>query len=87
LHLVIPCQSNFADQKVYEIANLTGEENYVLLDAEGEGHYVGCNLSIDHLNHMPGFSWPGEGDDMFFIDGEQWHWMGVICHIAYKMED
>lgn len=63
---------NFADQKVYEIANLTGEDNYVILDAEGEGHYVGCNLSIDHVNPMPGFSWPGEGDDMFFIDGEPW---------------
>lgn len=63
---------NFADRKVYEIANLTGEENYVLLDAVGEGHYVGCNLSIDHINPMPGFSWPGEGDDMFFIDGEPW---------------
>jgi Protein of unknown function (DUF2961) len=63
---------NFSDQKVYEIANLTGDKNYIMLDAEGEGHYVGCNLSIDHLNPMPGFSWPGEGDDMFFIDGEPW---------------
>jgi hypothetical protein len=63
---------NFTDRKVYEIANLTGEDNYVVLDAEGEGHYVGCNISIDHLNPMPGFSWPGEGDDMFFIDGEPW---------------
>lgn len=65
-------QSNYSDQRVYEVKNLTGDENYVLLDAEGEGHYVGCNLSIDHLNPMPGFSWPGEGDDMFFIDGEPW---------------
>lgn len=63
---------NYTEQKVYEIKNLTGDENYVLLDAEGEGHYVGCNLSIDHLNPMPGFSWPGEGDDMFIIDGEPW---------------
>lgn len=64
--------SNYSDQRVYEHKNLTGDENYVILDAEGEGHYVGCNLSIDHLNPMPGFSWPGEGDDMFFIDGEPW---------------
>ncbi|TDF98784.1 glycoside hydrolase family 172 protein [Paenibacillus piri] len=62
----------YSEQIVYDIANLSGDENYVLLDAEGEGHYVGCNLSIDHLNPMPGFSWPGEGDDMFFIDGEPW---------------
>ncbi|UVI30609.1 glycoside hydrolase family 172 protein [Paenibacillus spongiae] len=65
-------RSNYSDQRVYELKNLTGDDNYVLLDAEGEGHYVGCNLSIDHLNPMPGFSWPGEGDDMFFIDGEPW---------------
>ncbi|MFD1906491.1 DUF2961 domain-containing protein [Paenibacillus rhizoplanae] len=65
-------KANYADQKVYELKNLTGDDNYVLMDAVGEGHYVGCNLSIDHLNPMPGFSWPGEGDDMFFIDGEPW---------------
>ncbi|MEK5236518.1 glycoside hydrolase family 172 protein [Paenibacillus sp. FSL L8-0470] len=65
-------KANYADQKVYELNNLTGEDNYVIMDAVGEGHYVGCNLSIDHLNPMPGFSWPGEGDDMFFIDGEPW---------------
>ncbi|WP_233500851.1 glycoside hydrolase family 172 protein, partial [Paenibacillus antibioticophila] len=57
-------KANYSDQKVYELKNLTGDDNYVLLDAVGEGHYVGCNLSIDHLNPMPGFSWPGEGDDM-----------------------
>jgi hypothetical protein len=51
---------HFASQKVYEIAHLTGEENYGILDAEG--YYVGCNLSVDHLNPMPGFSWPGEGE-------------------------
>ncbi|MBO7746914.1 DUF2961 domain-containing protein [Paenibacillus sp. MWE-103] len=65
-------QAAYADVKVCEIKNLTGDDNYVLLDAEGEGHYVGCNLSIDHINPVPGFSWPGEGDDMFFIDGEPW---------------
>src|SRR5699024_4834101 len=26
--------------------NTTGEENYVILDAIGKGHYVGCNLNI-----------------------------------------
>lgn len=55
-----------------DIKNLTGEENYIILDAEGPGHYVGCNLSIDHINPVPGFSWFGEGDDMIFIDGEKW---------------
>lgn len=54
-------------------ANLTGDENYVILDAVGKGHFVGCVLSIDNFNASnQWFTWPGEGDDMFFIDGEQW---------------
>lgn len=48
--------------------NLTGAENYVILEAEGKSHYVGCNLSVHRL--APG--WFGEGDDMIFIDGERW---------------
>jgi hypothetical protein len=48
--------------------NLTGKENYIILEAAGDGHYVGCNLSIDHINPIPGFSWFGEGDDMIWID-------------------
>lgn len=53
--------------------NLDGKENYVILDAEGEGQYVGCILSIDNFN-APNqmYTWPGEGDDMIFIDGEVW---------------
>jgi len=47
--------------------NLDGKGNYVVLDAEGEGHFVGCNLSV--YNHYRG--WWGEGDDMFFVDGQQ----------------
>ena len=52
--------------------NITGDGNYVILEAEGAGHYVGCNLNID--NRRPGTEadWPGEGDDMIFIDGEKW---------------
>ncbi len=26
------------------ILNKDGKQNYVILDAHGEGHYVGCNL-------------------------------------------
>lgn len=54
--------------EVNSVANLKGEENYVILDAEGEGHYVGCNLSVAHFQG----SWWGEGDDMIFIDGEEY---------------
>ena len=52
--------------------NTTGENNYVILDAEGKGHYVGCNINIHNLNENDLFDWPGEGDDMIFIDGEPW---------------
>lgn len=51
--------------------NLTGEHNYVLLDVEGDGHYVGCNLNIDVFERQVN-DWYGEGDDMIFIDGEPW---------------
>jgi hypothetical protein len=47
-------------------ANLSGAGNYVILSASGEGSYIGCNLSVD--NHAGG--WWGEGDDMIFVDGE-----------------
>ena len=50
------------------LINLTGKDNYIILDAEGKGHYVGCHLDID----MPSPGWWGEGDDMFFIDGDKW---------------
>ncbi len=39
--------------------------NYLLLDTEGSGHYVGTVLSVFHAEP----SWFGEGDDFFFIDG------------------
>ena len=53
--------------------NLTGDDNYVILDAEGTGHFVGCVLNIDNHNASnQQFTWPGEGDDMIFIDGEPW---------------
>ncbi len=48
--------------------NLTGEHNYLILYAEGRGHYVGCVLSV--RASTPG--WWGEGDEMIFIDGERW---------------
>ncbi|MBI2505532.1 MAG: DUF2961 domain-containing protein [Candidatus Latescibacteria bacterium] len=48
------------------IENLTGAENYVVLEATGRGQYVGCVLSVQGLS--PG--WWGEGDDMVFADEE-----------------
>lgn len=43
------------------------DEDYLILDAEGKGHYVGCNLSVRAKTP----SWWGEGDDRFYIDGEK----------------
>jgi hypothetical protein len=43
-----------------------GKDEYLILEAEGRGHYVGCNLSV--LQRAMG--WWGEGDDNFTIDGE-----------------
>ena len=59
-------------EEVHRATNLDGKENYVILDAAGRGHYVGCNLSIDHINPVPDEHWFGDGDDMIFIDGDTW---------------
>jgi len=48
--------------------NLDGENNYVWLEASGQGHFVGVTMSI--LQNQDG--WWGEGDDMFFVDGEKY---------------
>ena len=82
--------------------NIGGQGNYVVLEAEGAGHYVGCNINYHNLRsgadqewpegwpwplgldderrstpearveYLRRFNWYGEGDDMIFIDGEQW---------------
>lgn len=47
--------------------NLSDRDNYLILEAEGEGHYIGFNLSINNLEG----GWWGEGDDMIFVDRDQ----------------
>jgi hypothetical protein len=42
------------------------DQNYLILDAQGSGHYVGTVLSV----YMRSKGWFGEGDDFFYIDGE-----------------
>ena len=54
------------DPSVNDRKNLTGEGNYIWMEAQGRGHYVGVTMSI--LQNQD--DWWGEGDDMFFIDGE-----------------
>ncbi|HEY3109081.1 MAG TPA: glycoside hydrolase family 172 protein [Chloroflexota bacterium] len=48
--------------------NLTGEQNYTLLEAEGQGNLAGILLQVDNVEG----GWWGEGDDMIFVDGERW---------------
>lgn len=57
--------------RAWKTENKDGKDNYVILDAIGKGHYVGCNLNIDNFNDHAE-NWYGEGDDMIFIDGESW---------------
>jgi len=49
------------------LKNLDGTKNHVFMDAVGRGHFVGINYFV----HSPTPIWYGEGDDMFFIDGEK----------------
>ena len=51
-----------------DVVNLDGRNNYVVLDAKGRGHYIGCNLSVTNLHG----SWWGEGDEMIWVDGYKW---------------
>jgi hypothetical protein len=40
--------------------NVGGEGNYVILEAQGQGHYVGCNLNIHNLRSGPELEWPAQ---------------------------
>ncbi len=42
--------------------------NYVILETRGRGHYIGCNLSVTNFQG----TWWGEGDDMIWVDGYKW---------------
>ncbi|WVW79027.1 hypothetical protein I302_100990 [Kwoniella bestiolae CBS 10118] len=46
----------------------TGDSNYVILETEGAGNYLGCNHSITHMQGV----WWGEGDDIIWIDDDSW---------------
>jgi hypothetical protein len=47
--------------------NLDGKNNYVWMEATGRGQFVGVTMSV--IENADG--WWGEGDDMFFVDGEK----------------
>lgn len=48
--------------------NTTGEYNYRVLDAHGQGRYVGMNFNVYNRYTL----WWGEGDPMIFVDDEPW---------------
>ena len=49
-------------------AETAWENNYVILETKGRGHYIGCNLSVTNFQG----TWWGEGDDMIWVDGYKW---------------
>jgi hypothetical protein len=55
------------DANVDKKPNLDGEDNYIWMEATGRGHFVGVTMSVLQNQDY----WWGEGDDMFFIDGEK----------------
>lgn len=55
------------DSLVNNMPNPEGKGNYVWMEAKGHGQYVGVTMSV--LQNQD--NWWGEGDDMFFIDGEK----------------
>jgi hypothetical protein len=63
--------SNKKGAQLCLIANkerMAWENNYVILETKGRGHYIGCNLSVTNLAG----DWWGEGDDMIWVDGYKW---------------
>jgi hypothetical protein len=55
------------DPKVDKKTNLNGEDNYVWMEATGRGQFAGVTMSVFQNQDY----WWGEGDDMFFVDGEK----------------
>ena len=61
-----PTKKAVAEGDPLNLANLTGRDNYPILQIEGNGQFVGYFLTVVNFEH----AWWGEGDDMVFIDGE-----------------
>ncbi len=59
---------NTPESDAVNAERLAWENNYVLLETKGRGHYIGCNLSVTNYTR----NWWGEGDDMIWVDGYKW---------------
>jgi hypothetical protein len=66
-HPNIPVKQSL--QQRWDKPNLTGDDNYTILDIEGDGQFVGYFLTVVSKDDDR-WLWWGEGDDMIFIDGE-----------------
>jgi len=84
-----------SNQRGNELSDIVNKEkaawnnNYVILETKGRGHYIGCNLSVTNFRG----DWWGEGDDMIWVDGYKWppdlHGTGSedFLNQAYGMQD
>jgi hypothetical protein len=61
-------QVNTPEANIVNAERLAWENNYVILETSGQGHYIGCNLSVSNFQG----TWWGEGDDMIWVDGYKW---------------
>ena len=59
---------NTPEANIVNSERLAWENNYLILETKGEGHYIGCNLSVTNFQG----TWWGEGDDMIWVDGYKW---------------
>ena len=56
------------ESNIVNKGRLAYNNNYVILETRGKGHYIGCNLSVTNFHGQ----WWGEGDDMIWVDGYKW---------------
>jgi hypothetical protein len=80
---------NWPESNIVNEKRLAWDNNYVILETKGRGHYIGCNLSVSNFQG----TWWGEGDDMIWVDGYKWppdiHGTGsedYLCQ-AWGMQD
>jgi hypothetical protein len=59
---------NTPEADVVNKEQIAWNNNYVLLETKGRGHYIGCNMSVTNFTR----NWWGEGDDMIWVDGYKW---------------
>jgi len=59
---------NVPEANIVNKERLAWDNNYVILETKGKGHYIGCSYSVTNFQG----TWWGEGDEMIWIDGYKW---------------